>query len=164
MQEGESPGSVPLAGVRGIQLADDVPEPGDGGSPVYLGSGRRAERASATGCPVPLMGQGCSVRRLSSTVQGVFHRLMVREGIAGALGRGDGGVRLCRGAACGPPFGMGLDVESSGAGWASLVFGTSLRWVSGLDWPHNRTNVLSSQGGDVTLYVNGIKACTAITS
>ena len=36
MQEGESPGSVPLAGVRGIQLADDVPEPGDGGSPVYL--------------------------------------------------------------------------------------------------------------------------------
>ena len=54
MQEGESPGSVPLAGVRGIQLADDVPEPGDGGSPVYLGSGRRAERASATGCPVPL--------------------------------------------------------------------------------------------------------------
>ena len=47
---------------------------------------------------------------------------MVREGIAGALGRGDGGVRLCRGAACRPPFGMGLDVESSGAGWASLGF------------------------------------------
>ena len=36
VQEGESPGSVPLAGVRGIQFADDVPEPGDGGSPVYL--------------------------------------------------------------------------------------------------------------------------------
>ena len=86
MQEGESPGSVPLAGVRGIQLADDVPEPGDGGSPVYLGSGRRAEKSSATGCPVPLMGQGCSVRRLLSTVQGVFHRLVVREG-----GTGPGG-------------------------------------------------------------------------
>ena len=46
---------------------------------------------------------------------------------------------------------MGLDVESSGgSGGLPLGFGSSLRWVSGLDWPNNRTCVLWSQGGDVT--------------
>ena len=35
--------------------------------------------------PFRSMGQGCSVRRLLCTVQGVFHRVVVREGIAGAL-------------------------------------------------------------------------------
>ena len=114
-------------------MADDVPEPGDGGSPVYLGSGRRAERASATGCPVPLMGQGCSVRRLSSTVQGVFHRLVVREG-----GTGPGKRRwrlLLVPRACARAVGMGLGVESSG-GPAGLpwVFGSSLVVRVG-DWP-----------------------------
>ena len=57
VQEGESPGSVPLAGVVGIRFAACIQEPGVADSPVFLGSGRRAEQTSATGCPVPLMGQ-----------------------------------------------------------------------------------------------------------
>ena len=76
------------------------PEAGSGGQSSFIwGSGRRAERASATGRLAPLHRSGCSVRRLSSTVQCVFHRLMVRVRDSRALGRGDGGVRLSRGAA-----------------------------------------------------------------
>ena len=36
VQEGESPGSVPLAGVRGILFAACIQEPGVAGSPVLF--------------------------------------------------------------------------------------------------------------------------------
>ena len=48
-------------------------------------------------------------------IQGVFHRLGVGGRDSQGLGRGDGGFRLSRGLAM-PTCGMGLDVESSGAG------------------------------------------------
>ena len=87
VQEGESPGSVLLAGVVGIQFAACIQEPGVADSPVlFEEADGRAERASATGCPVPLHGTRAPKGAIGTiTVQGVFHRLMVREGIAGAL-------------------------------------------------------------------------------
>ena len=103
MQEGESPGSIPLAGVRGIRFADDVPEPGDGGSPVYLR--KRTESRAGLGYGLPRsapIGQGCSVRRLSSTVQGVFHRLVVRKGYTGPGGDEEMATFAC---AAGPAWG-----------------------------------------------------------
>ena len=84
--------------------------------------------------PFRSIGQGCSVRRLLSTVQGVFHRLVVREG-----GTGPGGKRRWRLSlvprACARAVGMGLGVESSGAGVVVPPgFGSSFGFrVS--DWP-----------------------------
>ena len=51
MQEGESPGSVPLAGVRGIQFADDVPEPGVAAAQFYLR--KRTESRAGLGYGLP---------------------------------------------------------------------------------------------------------------
>ena len=67
---------------------------------------------------------------------------------------------MSRGTACGPPFGMGLDVESSGAGWVSLVFGSSLRWlrvVVGSRPGYNIEHMYFYVKGVMSLlYVNGI--------
>ncbi len=49
--------------------------------------------------------------------------------------------RLCREPAR-RPLGWAGALSPRVGRWASLVFGTSLRWVSGLDWPNNRTHVL----------------------
>ena len=111
MQEGESPkGHVPLAGVAGYREVRRL-YPGAREwrtAQFYLRKRmRRAEGASnATGRPVI---RSSGTRALERSLyadkyesMGVFHRLMVREGIAGALGRGDGVVCLCRGPARGP--------------------------------------------------------------
>ena len=127
------------------------PGAGSGGQPSFiLGSGRRAEKSSAPGRPVPLHGTRAPKGAIGTiTVQGVFHRLMVREGGAGPGKRR--WRRLLEPRACARAVGMGLDVESSGGlGGLPWVLVSSLRWVSGLDWSNNRTCVLSSQGGDVT--------------
>ena len=84
--------------------------------------------------PFRSMGQGCSVRRLSSTVQGVFHRLVVRKGGTGPDKRR--WRRLLVPRACARAVGMGLGVESSGGPglWFPLGFGSSFGFrLSG--WP-----------------------------
>ena len=83
--------------------------------------------------PFRSIGQGCSVKRLSSTVQGVFHRLVVGEGCTGP------GKRRWRRSleprACVGAVGMGLGVESSGgSGGLPWVLGSSFG-VRVWGWP-----------------------------
>ena len=52
---------------------------------------------------------------------------------------------------------MGLDVESSGAGWASLGCGYLLKVGAGLDWPIIEHVSYEVKGVVSLLYVNGIR-------
>ena len=103
MQEGESPGSVPLAGVRDIRFADDVPEPGDGGSPVYLR--KRTESRAGLGYGPPRSAPWDGLLRKETFKYGPG-RLPSPSGQGRGhgtrWGRGDGVVCLCRGPAWGP--------------------------------------------------------------
>ena len=130
MQEGESPGSIPLAGVRGIQFADDVPEPGDGGSPIYLR--KRTESRAGLGYGLPRSAPWDGLLREETFKYGPG-----RLPSPGGQGRGKGardpvGMRRWRLSlvprACAGAVGIGLGVESSGgSGGLAWVLGSSLR-------------------------------------
>ncbi len=76
MQEGESPGSIPHAGVRGIQFAACIQEPGVAVSPVLFDEADGEPRGPRLrAAPFRSMGRVAPLGDFFSTVQGVFHRL-----------------------------------------------------------------------------------------
>ena len=87
MQKGESPGSVPLAGVRGIQFAACIQEPGVADSPVLFDEADGEPRGpQLRAAPFRSIGRVAPLGDFFSTVQGVFHRLVVREGTRDPVG------------------------------------------------------------------------------
>ena len=112
-----------------------------GGQPSFFGKRTESRADLGYGLPRSAHGSGCSVRRLSSTVQGVFHRLVVREGGTGPLVEEMAAFACAVGRRVGRPLGWAwtLSPRVGRVGFPSFWF---LLWGLGWVTDQSRANIV----------------------